>query len=333
MNATSSRNIACWTVLVAAVALTAACEAKPTPAGSRPVASAPSISAPTSMASAPTASKPATSIPGRLYYLESEQLVQVTGSTVQTVLAREAYAANLSPDGSQIAFIDGDWTEPGNVVIADRDGGNRRTVFRGAERAGFEPAWSPDSKRLLISKRPDAGERTIGLLTIATGRFTPWAKQSPVLSHFLWTADGKRVGYAHGSQLATADPDGSNARIVPVFGSTDARLNPQRRRSSDPYSISADGRLISVWQRTHDEDSGDIARDLIADAIVDTRTGENVGVPIRGAINAILFQPNGDILVRTKGKLTLFGPGWTVKAVVAEPAAVRDAQLLTYRSN
>ncbi len=331
MNAISSRSIARWTVLATVVALTAACEAKPTPAGSRPVASAPSIS--TSAPPSPAASSPAASIPGRLYYLEHERLVQVAGSEVKTVLEKDAYAANVSPDGAHIAFIEGGLVDPGNVVIADRDGRNRRTVFRGAERAGFEPAWSPDSKRLLISKSPGGGVRTIGVLTIATGRFTPWARQSVNLVHFLWTADGKRVGYADGYRLATADPDGRNARVVPVFGSDDRRLNPQRRRSSDPYSISANGRLVSVWQRTNDEDSSDIARDLIADAIVDTRTGENVGVPVRGEIDAILLQPNGDILVRTKGELTLFGPNWTVKAQVTEPAGVKDFKLLAYRPN
>jgi len=332
MNAISSRSIARWTVLATVVALTTACEANPTPAGSRPVAAAPSSSAPTSAAPTSATPSPAASIPGRLYYLEHERLVQVTGSAVKTVLEKDASAATVSPDGAHIAFIDGSPIEAGNLVVADRDGRNRRTVFRGAERHGFEPAWSPDSKRLLISKSPGGGERTIGVLTIATGRFTPWARQ-PLGLHFLWTADGKRVGYTDGGRLLTADPDGSNARVVPVFGSDDRRLNPQRRRSSDPYSISANGRLVSVWQRTNDEDSSDIARDLIADAIVDTRTGENVGVPVRGEIDAILLQPNGDILVRTKGKLTLFGPNWTIKAQVTEPAGVKDFKLLAYRPN
>ncbi|GIF70432.1 hypothetical protein Ais01nite_84670 [Asanoa ishikariensis] len=332
MNAISSRSIARWTVLATAVALTAACEPTPTPAGSRPVSSAPSISAPTSAAQSRTASSPAAAIPGRLYYLEHERLVRVTGPDVKTVLEKDAYAANVSPDGAHIAFIDGSPIEAGNVVVADRDGRNRRTVFRGADRAGFEPAWSPDSKRLLIAKNRGPGLRTVGVLTIATGRFTPWERQS-LGQGFLWTADGKHVGYVDGYRLVLADPDGRNARVVPVFGSDDRRLNPQRRRSSDTYSISANGRLISVWQRTNDEDSSDIARDLIADAIVDTRTGENVGVPVRGEIRAILFQPNGDILVRTNGKLTLFGPNWKVKAEVAEPAEVKDFELLTYRSN
>jgi len=327
MNAISSRSIARWTVLATVVALTAACE---TNAQSRPVASRP---APTSVAPSPAAPSPAASIPGRLYYTGPyERLVQVTGSTVKTVLEKEAYAANVSPDGARLAFIDGTSIDSGNLVISDRDGRNRRTVFRGAESAGFEPAWSPDSKQLVIAKRLGDGKRTIGLLTIATGRFTAWARQ-PVGFHFLWTADGKRVAYTDGSRLVTADPDGRNARVVPVFGSDDSRLNPKGRRTSDPYSISANGGLVSVWLRTSGEDDSDIGRDLIADAIVDTRTGENVGVPVRGEIRAILLQPDGDILVRTRGKLTLFDPAWTVKAQVTEPAAVSDSKLLAYRPN
>ncbi|MEV4535729.1 hypothetical protein AB0J82_18070 [Asanoa sp. NPDC049518] len=288
------------------------------------VPTAPSVTSSPSPSAAPVESSIA-GLPGWLYYSDSERLVRVTKSGVDTVLEKDAYAASVSPDGASVAFVD----EGGKVVVTDRDGRNRRTVFQGARYYGYEPAWSPDSERLLLAKGPD-GEVTKGIVTVATGRFTPLADQRSAI-HFLWSADGKHIGYATGEcRLVTADPDGSNARVVPGFGSEDVRENYGSRRSCDPYSMSADGGLISVWQRKGQEEDSDIARDLVADTIIDVGTGENVGLPVRGDVTAILFQPDGDILVRTRGKLTLLGPDYVVKAEVTEPAAVENLKLLAY---
>ncbi|SNT66042.1 TolB protein [Asanoa hainanensis] len=285
----------------------------------------PSVTGSPSPTAAPPVQSSITGLPGWLYYSDSERLVRVTKSGVDTVLVKDAYAASVSPDGARVAFVD----KGGKVVVTDRDGRNRRTVFQGAKYYGYEPAWSPDSEQLLLAKGPD-GEVTKGIVTIATGRFTPLVDQRSAI-HFLWSADGRHIGYATGDcDLATADPDGGNARVVPGFGSGEPQANYGRRRSCDPYSISADGGLISVWQRKDQEEDSDIARDLIADTVIDVRTGENVGLPVRGDVTAILFQPNGDILVRTAGKLTLLGPDFRVKAEVPEPAAVEHLKLLAY---
>jgi TolB protein len=252
---------------------------------------------------------------------------------VDTVLSTVGYGANVSPDGASIAFVD----EGGNVVVADRDGQHRRTVLRGSITAGFEPAWSPDSRRLLAAKGLAGGNRTIGIITVASSTFTPLAHQPESAIHLLWSADGQHLGYATGTcQIGTADADGGNARIVPVFGDRNSAANPQRRRSCDPYSISPDGNLIAVNQRTGDQPDGDIARDLFANTIIDTRTGNNITLPVTGSITAILFQPNGDILVRTNNgtnQLTLLNPDHTIKAQVTEPATVKNSRLLGYTPN
>jgi TolB protein len=269
-------------------------------------------------------------LPGWLSYVDwrSGRLVRLTRSGVSTVLSAGGYSANVSPDGARVAFVD----QNGNVVVADRDGKHRRTVLRGAMDPGLEPAWSPDSRRLLVGKLAGGGVRT-GVVTVATGAFTALPHQLEGI-HFLWSADGKHLGYATGEcRIGIADADGGNARLVPVFGVRNDATNPQFRRSCDPYSVSVDGRWLAVDQRTGDEPDGDIGRDLAANAVVNTRTGDNVPLPVTGSISAVLFQPNGDILVRTKGatnRLTLLGPDLTVKAQVAEPARVKDLLLLAY---
>lgn len=344
MNALSSRSIARRTVLAtaafaagSAALLTAACDSGQAIAGSRPPASA-APAASSALAATPSSGVSVggsiPGLPGWLYYADSDRLVRLTSSGVDTVLSTGAYAANVSPDGARIAFID----QSSNVVVADRDGQHRRTVLRGSVNAGYEPAWSPDYGRLLAAKGTAGGTVTIGIVTIASGSFTALAHQPQGAIHPLWSADGHHLGYATGTcQIATADGDGGNARTVPVFGDLTSAANPQRRRSCDPYSISPDGSLIAVNQRTGDQPDGDIGRDLSANAVIDTRTGSNVALPVTGSITAIVFLPDGDILVRTTNdtnqQLTLLGPDRTIKAQVSEPATVNKSHLLAYTQN
>jgi TolB protein len=271
-------------------------------------------------------------LPGWLYYWQSpDRLVRLTGTGTVTVLDAGGQSANVSPDGTSVAFLD----ENGTVYVADRDGGNRRAVLTGTAGAGYEPVWSPDSKRLLAGRPRSGGEGGVrlGVVDVAAGTFTPLADQPESVIHPLWTADGRHFGYATGiCQIGVADADGGNARLVPVFASNDATVNPQMRRSCDPYSISPDGSLMAVHQRTGDEPDGDIGRDLIANAVVDTRTGADVRLPVTGTVNAVLFQPDGTILVRTTGsggnRLTLLNPDRTVRLSIDEPASVHDAALV-----
>jgi len=317
--------------------LSAGCTGHPAAAGQPPAPSttiAPSTAAPSTApsAAAPDASTPPASappgLPGRLYYVDGQKLLRLTASGLVPVLSTGGFTATISPDGASIAFVD----DNANVVVADRDGKHRRTVLKGSVGAGWEPAWSPDSRRLLTVKNAGNGRVNLGIITIATATFTPLPHTLHDAIHPLWSADGKHLGYATGTcQLGVSDADGGNARVVPVFGDLHSKANPQKRRSCDPYSISRDGRYIAVNQRTGDDPDGDIARNLNANTIIDTRTGANVSLPVKGSITAILFQPNGDILVRTSNhQLTLLNPDHTVKAHVTEPAAAANAQLLAY---
>lgn len=265
-------------------------------------------------------------LPGWLYYMDYPNVYRLTPAGAELVLA-EAWNATVSPDGLWIAYVD---DESGELIVADRAGGQARSLMSGVIGVGYEPAWSPDSTRLLVGRSPDAdGIVTLGVVEVASGAFTELPHQ-PEAIHPLWSADGQHLGFATGTcQIGIADVDGGNARQVPVFGSLDVSVNPERRRSCDPYSISPDGGLMAVNQRTGDEPDGDVGRDLWADAVVDTQTGADVALPVPGRLAAVLFLPNGEVLVRsTDGDtftLTLLSPDWTVKAQVAEPAAIASS--------
>jgi TolB protein len=270
-------------------------------------------------------------LPGWLYYADYSHVFRLTPSGMDPVSNENWYGTNVSPDGASIAFDDG----TGTLLVADRNGQHRRTVLHNSVTAGWEPAWSPDSQRLLAGKNAGGGKVTLGIITIATGTFTPLPHQPQSAIHPLWSADGQHIAYATGTcQLATANIDGSNPHTVPIVGDLNSPANPQHRRSCDPYSISPDGTLIAVDQHTGDQGDGDIARNLSANTIIDTRTGNTIDLPVTGTITAILCQPNGDILVRTQNttnnQLTLLSPDHTIKTHVTEPATAKNLSLLAY---
>ncbi|WP_426508574.1 TolB family protein [Dactylosporangium sp. McL0621] len=311
-------------LLTASAALfTAACDPHrpdPTPSAGVPNGSAPSGSLPsgsmpeTSTASSAGSKAPADGIEG-LYYSRRDELYRLEKSGPKRIPGVHAYTANVSPDDTKIAFIDGD-----GVVVADRDGQHRETVLAGTPTVGWEPVWSADSRRLLVAKSPGGQEVTLGVVTVATKAFVPLAHQPGAGIHPMWSGDGRKIVYATGTcEIGVMDADGSNVKVIPNVGD---------RHNCDPCSVNRDAGLVAVSQRVGDEPWGDIGRDSGANAIVDTRTGQNVSTNVAGDVNAIVFRPGGDILLRAPGKLTLLNPDRTVKAQFTEAAGVRDDRLI-----
>jgi TolB protein len=305
------------TIAILGTLLTTACAGQGSPASPSPSVSASVSVTPSVVPSGGSV----VGLSGWLYYYSYPELYRLTPAGLELVL--RAPHATVSPDGLQIAYVD----DAGELIVTDRDGGQARSVLSGVVGLGFEPAWSADSRRLLVARLPDGGDGPViyGVVDVASGVFTPLAEQIQGI-HPLWSADGQHVGYATGTcQLMVADADGRNARMVPVVGDPDPAVNPQRRASCDPYSLSPDGLLMAVDQAVGDEPWGDIARGLAADTVVDTRTGAEVALPVSGQIWAVLFLPNGEVLVRsTDGDtftLTLLNPDLSIKTQIPEPPA------------
>ena len=306
--------------------MTTACGGQSPPFSPSSPSSSPSVSVSPSVDPVPSGGS-VVGLSGWLYYFAYPDVYRLTPAGLELVLA-DAPSASVSPDGAWIAYVDEASLE---LVVVDRDGGQPRSVLSGVVGTGYEPAWSPDSRRLLVARMAgDAGQVSFGVVDVASGVFTALPQQIQAI-HPLWSADGQHLGYATGTcQIGIADADGGNARIVPVFGDFDPAVNPQRRRSCDPYSLSPDGALMAVNQRTGDEPDGDVGRDLAADAVVDTRTGADVALPVSGQVWSVLFSPNGEVLVRstTDGgdtfTLTLLNADLTIKTQVAEPATVTE---------
>ncbi len=315
---------------VSAVSLTAACTARgpAAPPGTSPATSPPSAAG----AGQPAEAGHAAGLSGWLYYVDrsSDRLLRLTSSGLVQVLGAGGRNANVSPDGRRVAYLD----EAANVLVADSNGAHQRTVLRGSVPAGYEPAWAPDSNRLLVVRAAADGATAPGVVEVNTGGFTP-LRHTPNGIHYLWSADGGHLGYATGiCQLGVAGIDGDNPRLVPVIGDRNPSVNPDRKRSCDPFSLSPDGSRMAVDLHTGNTDDGDIGRNLSANAVIDTRTGATVRLPVNGTITAVLFQPDGGMLVRTRSAtanlLTLISPTGTITTQTTEPATTKDLSLIAY---
>jgi hypothetical protein len=266
--------------------------------------------------------------PGVLYYIpESDDagLSRLTGGKLITVLARdEAQFPAVSPDGGTFAEVDLN----GVLRVTDGNGKNGRTLIKGVAGAGYEPAWSPDGSKILVGLQSGA----LGVVAVSNGAFTALA-HNPQGIHYLWTGDGKHLVYATGEcQIGVSAADGSGPRVVPNFGSKNAKVNPQRQRSCDPFSVSADGSRVAVNMRTGSQEDGDIGPDYAANAILDTTTGHTVPLSVSGTIAQILFVSGGQVLVRSRtgntGSLTLLSASGSVVAKTTEPATTATASLV-----
>jgi TolB protein len=301
-------------VAAAALITLTGCGAGQAPAAGTPAAA---TTAATTTSSAPT--RPA-GITGTLYYSSPEAkqaLGRLSGDRLVSVIpADKTGVAVVSPDGSKVVYVN-----ESTLWLTDGAGANGRKLGTGFRDYGFEPVWSPTGDRLLVAKgKAEADTATLGIVTIATGAFTPLA-HNPGGIHYVWSGDGKHLGYATGNcHLGISDADGGNARVIPDVV------------SCDPFSLSADGTKMAVDVIHPGDDAGDIAPNMTVDAVIDTTTGKAVAVPVTGEVCQLLFRADGSMLVRARtGKsvtLTLLGADGTVIGTTTEPAAIDPHHLL-----
>ncbi|SCG55739.1 hypothetical protein [Micromonospora humi] len=237
--------------------------------------------------------------------------------------------AAVSPDGRRVAWVDPD----DNLRVADVDGDNPRKLTPGGhrqvERDCWTPVWSPDSRRLTISVvlRPEpapAWEK--GVVELNTGTYTRLAGIKGC--HPLWSADGTVLAYADGEgRVAVNRPDGSAEKLIPGVGGSGARS------SFDVASISPDGSRLALLLRKPDEPAGDVARELDANAVIDTRTGRQVDLPLGGrTLRQAWFGADGRLVARVNAGdhnvLVLIGADGRKISESREPAALKDLQIL-----
>jgi TolB protein len=259
-------------------------------------------------------------LPGHVFYADAAddgRLVRLTpGDKPETVLSAQYATAGVSPDGSRVAYV-----ADGNLMVVETGGGEPQQAYAGTASAAQAPAWSPDGAQLLI----DAAEP--GVLDVATGTLTPLPSGLDG-QQFRWSGDGSTLVYATaGCRLEVAETTAQTGTPVPETA------DPESRAACRPVSVDATGDLVTV-QLGSDTSAATDSAAAPAEAVLDTVTGDIVDLPVSGRIIGAVFDPDGNLLVRSvkdgKRRLSLFAPDFTLLLRAREPSALRELGLVAY---
>jgi TolB protein len=256
-------------------------------------------------------------LPGQVFYEDAaagHRVVRLDrDGDPETVLTAEHSTVGVSPDGARLAYV-----ADGTLMVVETGGSRPRQAYEGTASAEQAPAWSPDGSRLLI----DAADP--GVLEVGTGRLTP-LPSGLAGEHYRWSGDGSTLVYATaGCGLEVADATAQTGTPVPEQTGTEGVA------ACRPVSVDATGDLVTVRLQSGSAAGGDAP----ADAVVDTVTGDLVDLPVTGKVIGAVFDPDGNLLVRSlkggKTRLWLFDPQFTLLVQAKEPAAVAGLDLVAY---
>ncbi|MBL7257342.1 PD40 domain-containing protein [Paractinoplanes lichenicola] len=264
-------------------------------------------------------------LPGHVFYRERDSDPDVVRmspgqGSAEVVLANAPSSVGISPDGYRIAYV-----SDGKLLV-NESGGESKQVATDVVAADQAPVWSPEGSRLLVATSAP------GVLDLESGAITPLPDGLASGQHFRWSGDGSTLVYATSyCGLKVADGDAGTSTSVPVLGDKQPQDNPDGLAACKPTSVDATGRRVTVpLQTTGQSTTGTDT----ADAVVDTATGDLEVLPVAGTVVGAVFDPDGNLLVRTEhdGKrlLSLFDSSNTLRVQAKEPPSVRGLDLLAY---
>ena len=240
--------------------------------------------------------------------------------------------ANVSSDGHWLSYVTSPdpTTNPVDLHLVDLTTGRDRKVRTSVDGMGVEPAWLPGTHRLLVADLDAAKQSPVRevILDADTGATVPLAAKLAGI-HATWAADGTAIVLAKGDgTIVVTDAQGRNPRQVPGIGLTAGKVP----YSNDIESVSPGGTRVALYLNDGTTPAGDIARGLYCNAVVDTRTGAKVTLPITGQLMQAVFRPDGNLVARVKGqahnRLVLISPDGRVLDQADEPAALKNTLLL-----
>jgi TolB protein len=276
----------------------------------------------------PTTGPPDKIFPGRLVFTRAARTAQTWtwdgGSPRMLGTLKDSEDAEIfrvSPDGRRIAWSN----QNGTLGVAALDGSDAREFPLPKLDSCVDPVWSSDSRRLLVkfggSEAPD--EQGTYWLDVQTGRLQGIEYIGGC--HYMASADGNHLAWSDGEGgIFVSGADGKQRRKVPVLGDESPTDNPGFTRTYNPLSIAPGGTHIVCRVRSGDEPDGDAALEYNANAVVDTRTGRPVALPVEGTLSNGWFLPDGRLLAQVRNErrttLVLISQDWKVLDRVDQPS-------------
>ncbi|HEV7768818.1 MAG TPA: protein kinase [Thermoanaerobaculia bacterium] len=132
-------------------------------------------------------------------------------------LIDEVTSADLSPDGSKLAFIrpvQENGVAQGALFLSDANGTNARELAR-SDIGASHPRWSPDGKSIaMVISRGGRVTQAVLIVDAVSGKATELASPAKAgeLSSVIWTADGRSVIYVRAHSVEAVV--GSTANVI-----------------------------------------------------------------------------------------------------------------------
>jgi Tol biopolymer transport system component len=166
-----------------------------------------------------------------------------TGRSAQfaeTPAGRRICCLQFSSDGNRLAYTitSQGLSADAQIVVANTDGGDARTVYRGAS----SEAWSPDARRILVARGGQSAR--LSWVTVADGS----AQSVPTsawenMDSFSVSPDGRYIAFSGNRDPSIAE----NVYVIAADGSGETRVSASPNYQ-EPVGWSSDGRYLLYMQ-------------------------------------------------------------------------------------
>jgi Tol biopolymer transport system component len=191
--------------------------------------------------------------PNGKFLLNHKTVIPLDGQEPFDLVDEPALRSIWSPDGKKVAFFleNAIWVIPVSPETG-RPTGPAKKLLDGKYRFENPVSWSPDSEKIVFTRRDEKTEGDIWTLSIKDGVLTQITDDEAPEHGASWSADGKTIAYVKGSETWAVAADGGNPRMLSdkrglVFWSPDGRYLVLMTRVYRPNLFRlADQRLFAI---------------------------------------------------------------------------------------
>lgn len=167
-------------------------------------------------------------------------LINLDGTGLQKItdIAEGACQPAWSPDGMRLVIVspcskNKETYRGSSLIVMNADGSGLAPLIQPVPGGDFDPAWSPDGKKIAFTSLRNSDFPQIYILDLEDNSITLLASDPPrANSNPAWSPDGKQIVYVgHDYQIRVMDADGNNrfllARNASEYRNLDPVFSPQ----------------------------------------------------------------------------------------------------------